>query len=82
MAAPDAPAERLHTLYVEQLRGSLRPPVHPPVNRRRTQAMVHRARDGGPGLCEERDATTWIWSDLHLGDKASITAFNRPFRTP
>ena len=25
---------------------------------------------------------TWIWSDLHLGDMASITAFDRSFRTP
>ena len=44
--------------------------------------MIRCARDGGPGLCEEQDATTWIWSDLHLGDLGSIMAFDRPFRTP
>ena len=58
------------------------PPVHPLVNARQTQAMIRCARDGGPGLWEEPDATTWIWSDLHLGDMASITAFDRPFRRP
>ena len=76
MPAPDATAERLNTLYVDELLQSLMPPVHPMVNARQTQAMIHRARDGGPGLCEEPDATTWIWSDLHLGDMASITAFD------
>ena len=34
-----------------------------------------------PGLCEEPDAATWIWSDLHLGDLGSARAFDRPFRT-
>ena len=82
MPAPDATAERLNTLYVDELLQSLMPPVHPLVNARQTQAMIHRARDGGPGLCEEPDATTWIWSDLHLGDMASTTAFDRSFRTP
>ena len=44
--------------------------------------MIRRARAGGPGLYEAADATTWLWSDLHLGDMASIMAFDRPFRTP
>ena len=44
--------------------------------------MIRRAGDGGPGLCEETDATTRIWSDLHLGHNASVTAFDRLFRTP
>ena len=82
MTVPDAAAERLHALYVDELLRSLMPPVHPLVNARQTQAMIRRARDGGPGLWEEPDATTWIWSDLHLGDMASITAFDRPFRRP
>ena len=67
MTVPDAAAERLHALYVGELLHSLMPPVHPLVNARQTQAMIRRARDGGPGLCEESDATTWTWSDLHLG---------------
>ena len=82
MTVSEAPAEQLHTLYADELRQSLRPPVHPLVNARQTQAMIRRARDGGPGLCEETDATTRIWSDLHLGHKASVTAFDRPFPTP
>ena len=82
MTASDAAAEQLHTLYVGELRHSLRPPVHRMVNGRQTQAMVRRARDVPPGLCEGRDATTWIWSDLHLGHRASITTFDRPFRMP
>ena len=82
MTAPDAAAERLHNLYVDELRRSLIPPVHPMVNGRQTRAMIRRARAGGPGLYEAADATTWLWSDLHLGDMASIMAFDRPFRTP
>ena len=82
MTTPAAAAQRLHTLYVEELLRSLGPPVHPNVNVRQTQAMIRRARDARPGLCEERDETTWIWSDLHLGDLGSIMAFDRPFRTP
>ena len=55
--------------------GSRIPPVHPMVNGRQTRAMIRRARAGGPGLYEAADATTSIWSDLHLGDMASIMAF-------
>ena len=69
-----AAAERLHNLYVDELRRSLIPPVHPMVNGRQTRAMIRRARAGGR-LYEAADATTWIWSDLHLGDMASIMAF-------
>ena len=82
MDSPAAAAERLHTLYVDELRRSLLPAVHPQVNGRQTQALIQRARAAQPGLCEEQDATTWIWSDLHLGDLGSIVAFDRPFRTP
>ena len=81
MTAADAAAERLHTLYLEELRRSLmRPPVHPIVNVNQIQAMIRHPRGGGSGLCEGLDAKTWIWSDLHLGHDASITAFDRPFR--
>ncbi len=82
MSVPDAVAERLHALYVDELQRSLTPPVHPLMNARQTQALIRRARDGGPGLCEQPDATTWVWSDLHLGHKESVTAFDRPSRTP
>ena len=56
MTAPDAAAERLHNLYVDELRRSLIPPVHPMVNGRQTRAMIRRARAGGPGLYEAADA--------------------------
>ena len=82
MVVSEAAAERLHTLYTDELRRSLRPPVHPMVNARQTRAMIRHVREGGPGLCEEPDATTWIWSDLHLGHEDSLTAFDRPFPTP
>ena len=82
MTVSETAAERLHKLYADELRQSLRPPVHPMVNARQTRAMIRRAREGGPGLYEEPDATTWIWSDLHLGHEDSITAFDRPFPTP
>ena len=82
MTAPDAIAERLHRLYIDELQQSLMPPIHRRVNERQTQALIRRARNGGPGLCEGPDATTWLWSDLHLGDMASIVAFDRPFEMP
>ena len=47
MSVPDAAAERLHNPYVDELLQSLRPPVHPLVNARQTQALIRRARDGG-----------------------------------
>ena len=79
---PEAAAGCLHKLYADELRQSLRPPVDPMVNAKQTRAMIRRARDGGPGLCEEPDPTTWIWSDLHLGHEDSLLTFDRPFRTP
>ena len=66
MAAETA-AERLHARYVDELRQSLLAPVVPRVNRRQTEALIRRARTIGPTACTEPDATTWIWSDLHLG---------------
>ena len=82
MTAPDAIAERLHRLYIDELLHSLMPPVHRLVDERQTQALIRRARNCGPGVFEAPDATTWIWSDLHLGDMASIVAFDRPFEMP
>ena len=43
MAAPDAIAERLHRLYVDELLQSLMPPVHRMVHERPTQALIRRA---------------------------------------
>ena len=82
MTATDAIAERLHRLYIDELVQSLMPPVRRMVDERQTEALIRRARHGGPGVCEAPDATTWIWSDLHLGDMASIVAFDRPFEMP
>ena len=81
MRLPDAAAERLHALYVEELVHSLMPPVHPMVDTQQTQALIRHARATGPGLCEAPDETTWIWSDLHLGHKVSLGVFFRPFGT-
>ena len=82
MTVSEAAAGRLHKLYADELRQSLRSPVHPMVNARQTRAMIRRAREGGPGLYEGPDPKTWIWSDLHLGHEDSLTAFDRPFPTP
>ena len=77
----DALEERLHALYVDELRQSLVPPVGSMVNRRETEALIRQARRIGPAAYTEPDATTWIWSDLHLGHEHSRTFFGRPFRT-
>ncbi len=74
-------AERLHALYVEELRQSLIPPVDPTVNRRQIDALIERARAAEAADFTETDTTTWIWSDLHLGHEHSRTVFGRPFRT-
>ena len=81
MAAETA-AERLHALYVDELRRQSRmPPGRSMVNRRQTEALIRRAHTIGPAACTEPDATTWIWSDLHLGHEHSRTVFERPFQT-
>ena len=74
-------AKRLHGLYVDELRQSLRPPVHPRVNRRQTKASIRQAGTIGPAAYTEPDATTWFWSDLHLGHEHSRSVFGRPFPT-
>ena len=74
-------AERLHALYGDELQQSLLPPAGPMVNRRQTEALIRQARRIGPAACTEPDATTWIWSDLHLGHEHSRTVFGRPFPT-
>ena len=79
--AGETAAERLHALYVDELRQSLLPPVGPMVNRRQTEALIRRARTTGPAAFAEPDATTWIWSDLHLGHEHSRSVFGRPFPT-
>ena len=81
MSVPDAAAERLHALYVDELEQTLMPPVHPMVDTRQTQALIRHARATGPHRCEASDDTTWIWSDLHLGHKVSLGVFFRPFGT-
>ena len=73
--------ERLQALYVDELRQSLVPPVRSMVNRRQTEALIRRARTIGPAAYTEPDATTWIWSDLHLGHEHSRSVFGRPFPT-
>ena len=73
--------ERLQALYVDELRQSLVPPVGSMINRRQTEALIRRARTIGPAAYTEPDATTWIWSDLHLDHEPSRSVFGRPFPT-
>ena len=67
MAVSEAAAERLHTLYADETRRSLRPPVHSKVTARQTRALLRHARESGPGLCEEPDAATWVLVGLAPG---------------
>ena len=43
MSRPEAAAERLHALYVEELERVLAPPVHPMVDERQTRALIRMA---------------------------------------
>ena len=79
--AGETAAERLHGIYVDELRQSLLPPVHRLVDGRQIEALIRRARTAEPAAFTEPDATTWIWSDLHLGHEHSRTVFDRPFPT-
>ena len=74
-------ADRLHALYVDELRESLLPAGHPTVNRRQIEALIGRARTAEAAKFTEPDAATWIWSDLHLSHEQSRRVFGRPFRT-
>ena len=74
-------AERLQALYVEELQQALEPGRVERVDPVQARTLIRRARTIGPVEWAEADATTWIWSDLHLGHEHSRTVFGRPFRT-
>lgn len=74
-------ADRLHALYLDELKRSLEPPVDPAINESQTAAMIQRGLAERPARYEGSDGASWVWSDLHLGDVASALAFGRPFRT-
>ena len=75
------PAARLHALYIEELQHSLLPPARPTEHRSQTESLMERAHAIGPAEYAGPDATTWLWSDLHLGHEHSRTVFSRPFPT-
>ena len=74
-------AAGLQALYIDELRRSLVPPIHPMVNGRQTETLIRRAECEAAAACTAADAVTWVWSDLHLGHEHSRSAFGRPFRT-
>ena len=76
---PERAAERLHHLYVDELRLSLLPPVDPRVSVRQTEALIRQAETMGPATWATADAGTWLWADLHLGHELSRSVFGRPF---
>ena len=49
VTAPDAIAERLHKLYIDELLRSLMPPVHRMVDTRQTQALIRLCSERRPG---------------------------------
>ena len=74
-------AAGLQALYIDELRRSLVPPIHPMVNGRQTETLIRRAECEAAAACSVADVVTWVWSDLHLGHEHSRSAFGRPFRT-
>ncbi len=76
---PEELAERLRTVYIEELARSLKPSGLHGMHSIQAQTMLDHAYNGDPIIYEEPDKTTWIWSDLHLGHDSSIGAFGRPF---
>ena len=64
-------AAGLQALYIDELRRSLVPPIHPMVNGRQTETLIRRAECEAAAACTAADAVTWVWSDLHLGHEHS-----------
>ena len=88
MKGHEAAAARLQRLYAEELQQLLRPEAlasmdeTPAMHERQARALIRHARERSPAVYEGPDETTWIWSDLHLGDMGTIMAFDRPFEKP
>ena len=74
-------AEQLHAIYVEELRRALAPAEDAKASQRQIEGLITEAERIGPTTWTEPDATTWIWSDLHLGHEHSRSVFGRPFGT-
>ena len=74
-------AAGLQALYIDELRRSLVPPIHPMVNGRQTETLIRRAECEAAAACSVADVVTWVWSDLYLGHEHSRRAFGRSFRT-
>ena len=68
-------------LYIDELRRSLVPPIHPMVNGRQTETLIRRAECEAAAACSAADVVTWVRSDLHLGHEHPRSAFGRRFRT-
>ena len=74
-------AEALRDLWADYLRRDDRPPLMPPAD---TKAEVQLGkllrRDPIPVIPAAADQI-WVWSDLHLSDRAVLGASRRPFWT-
>ena len=44
------------------------------------QALIRELGAAAIPILRPDPEHTWIWSDLHLGDRAMVDAWNRPFR--
>ena len=71
--------ERLHHLYVNELRSRCGRRSTRRCRLRQTEELIRQAERLGPGTAATADAATWIRSDLHLGHEPSRIAFRRPF---
>lgn len=72
----------LKELHESQLREELKAPPRPDFNRREVSYMLRVSRSMTPGALGGHDpASTWVWSDLHLGHTQTIETFRRPFVT-
>ena len=74
---------QLHAAYRSQLEASLRPPWAGDLDPQGTQAMLAASEILGTAAIGEdetgNDPGSWIWSDLHLGDRLAPASFGRPF---
>ena len=76
---PSEAAQQIQAGYVRELRHALRTRERRGMSAPQIEAMIAWSDHAEAGVHEGADESTWIWSDLHLGEDWSIRSFDRPF---
>lgn len=74
-------AQRVQEEYVAELRDALRTRDHRGMSKPQIRAMIGWGDRTAAAVHHADDSTTWVWSDLHLGEEGAVGIFDRPFGT-